>query len=153
MPAPISANERRRGSTRTSPSSPASPSPVTRASPARDKSPISQPSVRLPCHWPRCGRSGPSPPTKLCGAKVQRLRIEFVQQRLCVFEIGRAETLGKPAVDRREQIARLDAAALAAPKPGKARGGAQFPELGPLLLGDAEGFAIQFLGGLRMPLQ
>src|SRR5207244_4205588 len=35
---------------------------------------------------------------------------------------------------------------------GKARSGAQFPEFGLLLLCDAQGFAIQFLGGLGMPL-
>jgi hypothetical protein len=33
-----------------------------------------------------------------------------------------------------------------ASEPGEARGGAQFPELGPLLLGDAQGLAIQVLG-------
>jgi hypothetical protein len=42
--------------------------------------------------------------------------------------------------------------ALVAAEPGEARGGTQFPELGPLLLGDAQGFAIEFLGGRRMPL-
>ena len=35
---------------------------------------------------------------------------------------------------------------------GEARGGAQFPELGFLLLGDAQGFATVLLGGVRMPL-
>jgi hypothetical protein len=35
---------------------------------------------------------------------------------------------------------------------GEARGGAQFPELGPLLLGDVQGFVVQFLGGPGMPL-
>jgi hypothetical protein len=37
-------------------------------------------------------------------------------------------------------------------EPGEARGRAQFPELGLLLLGDAQGFVILFLSGLGMPL-
>jgi hypothetical protein len=44
------------------------------------------------------------------------------------------------------------AATLVAPQPGKARGGAQLPQLGFLLLGDAEGFATQLLGGFGMAL-
>src|SRR5437870_4194248 len=77
---------------------------------------------------------------------------EFVEQRLCVFEIGRVEAFGEPAVDRGEKIAGFGVTALVAAEPGEARGGAQFPELGPLLLSDAQRFAIQFLGGLGMPL-
>src|SRR6516162_1949497 len=77
---------------------------------------------------------------------------EFVEQRLCLFEVGRAEAFGEPAVDRREQIAGFAATALVAAEPGEAHHGAQFPELGLLLPGDAEGFAIEFLGGLGMPL-
>jgi len=42
--------------------------------------------------------------------------------------------------------------ALVAAEPGEARGGAQFPELGPLLLGDAQSLAIEFLGGLSILL-
>ena len=68
---------------------------------------------------------------------VPRLCIELVQQRLCVFEVGRIKALGEPAVDRREDIAGLGLAALVTPEPGEAHGGAQFPELGLLLLGDA----------------
>ena len=33
--------------------------------------------------------------------------VEFVEQRLRLFEVGRAEALGKPAVDGRKQVARL----------------------------------------------
>jgi hypothetical protein len=41
--------------------------------------------------------------------------------------------------------------ALVAVEPGEAHGGAQFPQLGLLFRGDAQGFAIQSLGGLRIP--
>jgi hypothetical protein len=43
-------------------------------------------------------------------------------------------------------------AALVVAEPGEARGGAQFPELSRLLFSEAQGFAIQFLGGLGVPL-
>jgi hypothetical protein len=62
---------------------------------------------------------------------------QFVEQRLCIFEVGRVEAFGKPAVDRREQVAGLGAPPLLTAEPGEARGGTQFPELGLLLLGDA----------------
>src|SRR5713226_8436231 len=77
---------------------------------------------------------------------------QLVEQRLCVFEVGGAEAFGEPAVDRREEVAGFGVAALVAAEPGEARGGTQFPELGALLHGDAQGFAIEFLGGLGMPL-
>src|ERR1700732_4769012 len=77
---------------------------------------------------------------------------QLAEQFLRLLQIGGIEALGKPAVDRREKIAGFSAAALVAAEPGEARGGAQFPQLGPLLLGDAQGFAIQLLGGLGMPL-
>src|SRR6516162_1350142 len=67
---------------------------------------------------------------------------EFVEQCLCRFEIGDVEALCEPAVDCGEQVAGLGPAALVAPQPGKARGGAQLPHLGFLLSGDAEGLAI-----------
>ena len=73
---------------------------------------------------------------------------EFVKQSLCFFQIGRVEAFSEPAVDRREEIAGFAAAALVAAEPGEARSGTQFPELGPLLLSDAQGLAIQFLGSL-----
>ena len=76
---------------------------------------------------------------------------QLVEQRLRLFQIGGVEAFGEPAVDRREEIAGFGAAALVAAEPGEAHGGAQFPELGLLLLGDAQGFAIEFLGGLGMP--
>jgi CRP-like cAMP-binding protein len=52
--------------------------------------------------------------------------------------------------DGRRQI--LNIPILVAAEPGEAHRGAQFPEFGLLLHGDVEGFAIEFLGGLRMPL-
>jgi hypothetical protein len=62
---------------------------------------------------------------------------QLIEQRLCFVEIGGVEALGEPAVDRREKVAGFGVAALVAAQPGEACGGAQFPELGPLLLGDA----------------
>ena len=99
---------------------------------------------------PRCGRSGAasSSPAK----RPSTCSGQLVEQHSRLLEIRRVKALGEPAVDRREKVARLGAAALVAAKPGEAHGGAQFPELGLLLLGDAEGFAIQFLGGLGLPL-
>jgi hypothetical protein len=64
---------------------------------------------------------------------------QFVEQRLRFFQVGGAETLSKPAVDRCEKIAGFGAPGLLAPQPGEACGGAQFPELGPLLRGDGLG--------------
>src|ERR1700730_10271306 len=46
----------------------------------------------------------------------------------------------------------FDAPALLAPQPGEAHGRAQFPELGALLLGSSQSLAIQFLGGIGIPL-
>src|SRR6516164_6805719 len=77
---------------------------------------------------------------------------QLVEQRLCVLKVGRVEPFGEPAVNRREEGARFGAAALVAAEPGEAHGGAQFPELGLLLHRDAQGFQVQLLGGLAMPL-
>jgi hypothetical protein len=57
---------------------------------------------------------------------------QLVEQRLCLFEVGRIETLGEPVVDRCEKVMGVGAATLVAAEPGEARGGAQFPELGVL---------------------
>ena len=67
-----------------------------------------------------------------------RLRTQLVEQRLCVFEVGGVEAFGEPAVDRREQVERFGAATPVAAEPGEARGGAQFPEFGLLLSGNAQ---------------
>ena len=45
------------------------------------------------------------------------LAVEFVEQELCLLEIGRTEALGEPAVDRREQIASFIPLILITPKP------------------------------------
>jgi hypothetical protein len=91
-------------------------------------------------------------PRRISDSSVIGNSCQFVEQRLCLSQIGRGEAFGEPAVDRREQVAGFGAAALVAAEPGEAHGGAQLPELGPLLLGDAQGFAIQFLDCLGMPL-
>src|SRR6516165_780981 len=96
----------------------------------------------------RCGMSR----TRLTTEREARLRIELVEQRLCLFQIGCVEAFSEPAIDRREQIVRFGAAALVAPQPGETGRGPQFPELGLLLLGNAQRFPIEFLGGFGMPL-
>src|SRR6516165_568127 len=78
--------------------------------------------------------------------------LQVVEQRLRLFQIGRSETFSEPAIDRREEVAGFGMAALVAAQPRKARGGAQFPELGLLLSGDAQRFAIQLFGGLGIAL-
>ena len=45
---------------------------------------------------------------------------------LCFFQVLGVEALGEPAVDGREQVAGVCAAALVAMKPGQVRGSAQF---------------------------
>jgi len=64
---------------------------------------------------------------------------------LLLFQIGGVEAFGEPPVDRSEEVEGFCAAVLIATQPGEAHGGAQFPELGLLLPGDAQSFAIQFL--------
>src|SRR6516162_2300425 len=87
------------------------------------------------------------------GARRKRSRSpQLVQQRLRLLQIGSVEAFGEPAVDRSEEVAGFGAAALIAAQPGEAPGSAQFPELSLLLLGDAQGVTIQFLGGVGMSL-
>ena len=62
---------------------------------------------------------------------------QFAEQRLRLFEIDRVKPLGEPAVDGGKEVAGFAAPTLVAAQPGEARGRAQFPELGPLLCGDA----------------
>jgi hypothetical protein len=42
-----------------------------------------------------------------------------VEQRLCLFQVGGVEALGKPAVDRREEVAGFGMPTLLAPMPGR----------------------------------
>jgi hypothetical protein len=86
------------------------------------------------------------------GARLRHCGSELVEQRFCVFEVGRREAFGEPAVDGREEAAGFGAAALVAAKAGEARGGTQFPELRSLFFGNAQGFAVQLLSGLGMSL-
>jgi hypothetical protein len=62
---------------------------------------------------------GHSLPTRSWRTKSHsRLHLEPLKQRLCFFEIGRAEAFGEPAVDRRDQIAGFGVATLIAAEPG-----------------------------------
>jgi hypothetical protein len=49
--------------------------------------------------------------------------LEFVEQRLCFFQVGCIEAFGEPAIDRREQVAGFGAAALVAAQPAEAWSG------------------------------
>src|SRR5208282_5625532 len=51
-----------------------------------------------------------------------------VEQRFCRPQIGRRETLGEPAAERREESAGFRTPALVAPEPGEAARAAQLPE-------------------------
>ena len=55
----------------------------------------------------------------LAEARASTVSLRY-EQHSRFFEIGRIETFGEPAVDRRKQIARLVAATPVAPKTGKA---------------------------------
>ena len=75
-------------------------------------------------HRRRNATSGPSLLTRLSGPKCNRLRIEFVEQRLCMFQIRCVEALSEPAVDRCKEVAALGVTALVAAESGEAhRGG------------------------------
>jgi hypothetical protein len=49
--------------------------------------------------------------------KKSRLRIEFVKQRLCLFQIGRIQALCEPAINRGKQVMRLLRHSQVAPHP------------------------------------
>ena len=82
----------------------------------------------------------PDPPPSRGREYLVRRSSELLEERLCLFQIGVIEALGEPAVDRPQQLARFGAASLIATQPREAHSGAQFRELGLLLLGDAQGF-------------
>jgi len=74
-----------------------------------------------------------------------RLRTQFVEQRLCVFEVGGIEAFGEPAVDRREQVVRFGAATLVAAEPVE-------DHIGALPLGiRLQAEAVETLGGASAP--
>ena len=77
---------------------------------------------------------------------------QLVEQRFRVFQVWGAEALREPAVDWRQEVAGFFASALVAAESCEARSRTQFPELGALLFGDAQGFAVQGLSGLGMAL-
>src|SRR5215472_5908895 len=72
---------------------------------------------------------------------------QFVEQRFRFLEVGGVPAFGKPAVDRHEQFTGFGPAEL-----GEAHGSAQFPHLGLLLPGGAQGFPVQSVGGLGIAL-
>jgi hypothetical protein len=55
---------------------------------------------------------------------------QLFEQCLRLFQIERVESLGEPAVDRREKLASFLPLALIAPETGHAHCGAEFPGLG-----------------------
>ena len=76
--------------------------------------------------WPRtglssCGRNGHPHQTADRPAAGSR---QLVEQRLGFFQVGGVEALGKPVVDRREEVAGVGKAALVAVEPGQVCGSA-----------------------------
>src|SRR6476659_4518403 len=67
---------------------------------------------------------------------------ELVQQRLGLLQDWRIEAFGEPAIDRREQVTRFRALALATPQPGKADGGLQLIEFRALPFGNEDGLTV-----------
>ena len=63
---------------------------------------------------------------------------ECVEQRLCVFEIGRVEAFGEPAVKGREQVTRFDASPLFAPQPCSSGSQPQFEKPGTFAAGHVQ---------------
>ena len=61
---------------------------------------------------------------------------QLVEQRFSVLEIGGVEALGEPAIDRRDEVARVGSLAPVAPKPSQVKRGFQLERLGALLAGD-----------------
>ena len=61
--------------------------------------------------------------------------LKLLKQILCSLERWCVEPLGKPLVDRNQQIMCFPALALALPQPGEAGGGAELPEPGVLAAG------------------
>src|SRR6266849_7960084 len=111
--------------------------------------------VAVRTRWASCPKASSraaAPATGLCSAWAVRTLAQLVEQRLRALEVLCVETLGEPAVDRGENVMGFGAAALITAEPGEAHCGAQFPELRLLLLGGAQGLAIELLGGLGMPL-
>jgi hypothetical protein len=79
---------------------------------------------------------------------------QCIEQRPCVFEIGRLEAFGEPAVDRCEEVAGFGVAALVAAESGEARRGTQLPRFRLLLARRFDRvsvalFCLVFLGGGR----
>src|SRR5262249_23547787 len=55
--------------------------------------------------------------------------VQHLEERLCLLELRRVNSLGEPAVDRREEVTGFGALALLAPQARKAGGGTQLPKL------------------------
>jgi hypothetical protein len=67
-----------------------------------------------------------------------RLSCQFVEQRLCVNQIGRIDAFSEPTMHRRQQVVSISALSLALPQFGEAGGGAEFPGFGLLGAGNSK---------------
>src|SRR5262249_3585911 len=74
---------------------------------------------------------------------------QFVEQCLCLFQVGRIEPLGEPAVDWSEEIAGFGSPALLAPQPGEVHDSTQFQRFRLLSLRDADRLAQERLAPRR----
>src|SRR5262249_15382151 len=67
-----------------------------------------------------------------------RMSPQYLQKHPGLLQVGGVKALGEPAVDRRQELPRLGAPALALPEPCQAGGCPQFQGFCPLLAGDSE---------------
>jgi hypothetical protein len=64
--------------------------------------------------------------------------MQFVEQRLGLFQIEHVEAFGEPVVDRSEKLASITPLSLIASESRYAHSGAEFPRFRPLLTRDGE---------------
>src|SRR5215831_9631423 len=86
----------------------------------------------------------------LCCKRTQCALAQAIEQLLRLSEVWCIKTLGEPFVDRGENVVGFAAAILICKEPSEANSGAQFPQLGVLLLRDCQGSAIELLGSHRI---
>jgi hypothetical protein len=71
-------------------------------------------------------------------ARKSEISRQLVEQRFGLLQDRSVEAFGEPAVDWRKESTGVGALAMVAPEAGKAGGGAEFPKLGTLKLGNSE---------------
>jgi hypothetical protein len=103
----------------------------------------------------RCAEGGPRRRWSRAGGgheatSAARSGRKLTEQCPRLFQIDRVKALRERPIDRRKQIARLDALSLVMPEPGERGGGAQFECFGLLAAGDGKRAFERRLSGLRL---